>query len=172
MCLMVRVFPTLVFAHGLGVPYEMTDGDYKVILEQETPEVLAGDPTPYTITLRKQEGDELAEFETIFVRVTDENDKTVLATTLASDTIRQSSSLLTAALPSAGLYNFSLSFRLGSDSLAAADFPINVIPQDETDPAFMYVGVFAGGLIIGSVITKFAKPKHPVTKTDKKEVRS
>ncbi len=127
---------TPVLAHGFGTSQRAESGEFLLEFEYEALEQLpAQESIYYTVRLLNKASGAEAEYDSVFVRITTDQNKIVLSTNLveAPDTIGASRFLF--AVPTAGNYTAEVLFAKEGKQLAQGDFNYTAISLDGEQPA-------------------------------------
>lgn len=142
--------PLTAAAHPYGESFEKQTDEYLIDIGYNVTDFIANSSTLFEFDLL--DGEELAEYEDVWVRISKGN-QTVLATGVNKSDF--GGARLTFVFPEPGEYEFSVRYQEGTDALAEATFPINVQRNPrESGGDFGSTGLIIGagfaGLIVGA----------------------
>ena len=123
--------PYIADAHGAGASLEAPSAPYLIDIGIE-PEIFeSGVPVRFDFALLDLDTGDVAEFDHVWVRVTDEN-TTYLATGVHMQEVGPTTLLYSFEIP--GTYVLDVSFRESDGTqLANANFPLNVVSSGDRD---------------------------------------
>lgn len=146
--------PAAASAHVSGASWTAASGDYTADVGYDPAALSAGEPVPFDFSLWRgsAETGEAAQFESVWVRITDEGGDMLLATGIWNRSIGPA---LLYAFPRAGRYTLEVRYLDGErNEIAEASFPVIAPVQNGTDETLPYMtGVFAflAGAALGAL---------------------
>jgi hypothetical protein len=143
---MILSLPFFVFGHGDGESLEKEVDGYLIDIGYNTPEFIAGSSVVFEFDISKEE--ESIDFDDVWVRISEDN-KTIFASGI--NNAEFGGARMTYSFPYEGAYEFSVRFQNGSESIAEAVFPIEVLPNSDKEGSQNWILTALLGALVGAV---------------------
>lgn len=158
------LFANVAFAHETGLSFEKAVGDYVVDVGFDADTIKEAESVQLDAVLWNKEKTQSIDYTDVFVRIQSSEEETVFASDFFKPQIGSAGAIF--AFPKTGDYVMELIFIKDEQSLAKADFQVNVKEVAHLDTVnsrgdisswwnFLAVGV--AGFILGAAIVWFLK---------------
>jgi hypothetical protein len=150
--LLILLLPAASFAHTTGASWNQTSGVYTVDVGYDPVTFTAGQYTRFDLLLWQGPANtgESAAYDQVWIRITDDSRRTLLATGVWHQPIGPTTLLYLFERP--GSYTLETSFRdADSNEIAVASFPITVEAVSGGVPGIaLNAALFFAGLVVGA----------------------
>ena len=155
------------FAHGGGLLFEKTIGNYRTDIDYSSDVITTGRPGRFNFNIIETTTENFAVFTSVFVNIQQPNGEILFSGFLAKPEFGLPG--ITVDFPEPGDYKLTARFNNGNESLIETDFPLRVEQGNETGKSwlkenFKLVYASLGALIAGFLAGRIRKTKSDQAK--------